>query len=578
MSFLDTAQQRADQKAERWFLIAWALLAAWITACVFLIQGEYGDGYLTIANARYLFGDSPGLYVQRGPLAAIVLWPIEIIVQALELDPLDVRPYHVLSAILHIAYLYVCWALLRRAPGSASARLLAFATAILSVVFYAYAPYLSHDLLPGLLFLVMIFLAHRWIDREQLTTGVYLIVLGAAVTLIKQTYAIFWVTIVAYALASCVLKADGGRITWRSWLTLSSLAACSAVISWLSYAWFIGGELPDEPLVTRPIRLAIAIAGQYREEALTDIFPASLYLRNLPNYGTAAVLLVIPGLVMAFRGADPRMRMIATCWVLSLAAIQATSFREVRYLGFLAPLTAMLIIPVAQYLLARKDIATWGLIGLVLFDQVRGLTVAAEQITSSPRTNVTRFINAPDPTGSAYASNVLSIVFDASSPLQSDRYHGIYHMTPIILYRLYEGRMPVAIVLDQRELGSAGMQPGDRVYLANHDIVRRPPWQPDNVPVLLDEYVLIAGNVASARLQTADGGFEIIDNDGSYLMFLPAPEMGPQSPVISTGALTAEAARGLYGDRADNEQLDVQVIVIKALCQADACSYATPDQ
>ena len=261
MSFLDTAQQRADQKAERWFLVALALISAWLLTCAFLIEGEFGDGYATIVNARYFFGDSPGYYVQRGPLAAVALWPVELIVQALNLNALDVRPYHLFSALLHGAYLYICWMLLRRAPGSGSARLLAFATAILTVVFYCYAPYLSHDLLPGMMFLLMIFIAHRWLEQPRLADSIYLVLLGAAVTLTKQTYAIFWVTIVAFAFVSLLLKADDGRVTVRKWLILTSLAACSAVITWLGYSWFIAAQLPDESILMRPIRLAVARLG-----------------------------------------------------------------------------------------------------------------------------------------------------------------------------------------------------------------------------------------------------------------------------------------------------------------------------
>jgi hypothetical protein len=396
VSFLDTAQQRADQKAERWFLVALALISAWLLTCAFLIEGEFGDGYATIVNARYFFGDSPGYYVQRGPLAAVALWPVELIVQALNLNALDVRPYHLFSALLHGAYLYICWMLLRRAPGSGSARLLAFATAILTVVFYCYAPYLSHDLLPGMMFLLMIFIAHRWLEQPRLADSIYLVLLGAAVTLTKQTYAIFWVTIVAFAFVSLLLKADDGRVTVRKWLILTSLAACSAVITWLGYSWFIAAQLPDESILMRPIRLAVGVSEMYKE-SLAEIFPANLYLLNLPNYGVAAVLMVIPGLVLAFRGSDARMRMIAACWLLSVTVIQITGFREIRYLAFLAPLTAMLIVPVAYYLLHHRNVTALLLIGLVLFDQARSLTVAAEQITTAPSSNVTRFINAGRP-------------------------------------------------------------------------------------------------------------------------------------------------------------------------------------
>ncbi len=98
------------------------------------------------------------------------------------------------------------------------------------------------------------------------------------------------------------------------------------------------------------------------------------------------------------------------------------------------------------------------------------------------------------------------------------------------------------------------------------------------MPVQLDDYMLVAGNVATVELQSSNGAFEVIDNGSRVLMFYPAPEAGEQEPFISAGTLPAETARRLYGELAENEQLEVSAIVIKALCQAGACSYATADQ
>ena len=96
---------------EQWFLVAWILLSIWLLASALLISGEYGDGYSTIANTRYFFGDSPGYYFQRGPLAALILWPVEAVSGALDLNQCDVRPYHLFSGLLHSAYLLGCWLL-----------------------------------------------------------------------------------------------------------------------------------------------------------------------------------------------------------------------------------------------------------------------------------------------------------------------------------------------------------------------------------------------------------------------------------------------------------------------------------
>jgi hypothetical protein len=50
----------------RIFWVLWFFVTAWLVACAILIGGEYGDGYQTIANSRYLFGDNPSYYFHRG--------------------------------------------------------------------------------------------------------------------------------------------------------------------------------------------------------------------------------------------------------------------------------------------------------------------------------------------------------------------------------------------------------------------------------------------------------------------------------------------------------------------------------
>jgi len=560
-----------DSRLEHWFLLAWLLVTVWLIACAFLVQGEYGDGYQTVVNTRYFFGDSPNYYVQRGPLAAAGLWPVEVVTQALALDPLDVRPYHLFSAMLHSAYLFGCWVLLRRAPGNTAARLLAFATAVLTVLFYAYAPYLSHDLLPGLFFALQIFLCNRWLERPNVRDAGYLVLIGAGVTLIKQTYAIFWVALVVYAALAALRRWDNGRVTLRKLFVLAGLAAASAAISWIAYALYIDEQLTDAPLLARPLALVAAVATQYPED-MAELFPVDLYLRNLHNYGIGAMLLVIPGLFMALRGTDARMRMIGFCCLLGAAVMQIVGFREVRYLGFLAPLTAMLIVPV-MHLILKQRIASMVLIAIVLFDQARGLSVAAAQITSTARIDVVAFMQAPEGNGEVFSSQALSFVYDAASPLMRDRYHGIYHVTPDNLMWLHEGDMNVTTIVDPRALGYSNIKPGDRVYYSNNTITRTPPWQENNRPLAIAEFLQLAGSATTMELALNDGSYEREGNDGSYVMFIPSIDVGPQMPVIAKGKISVNTASRLFGVTEGQDQLTVTGVLVEALCQADSCIY-----
>jgi hypothetical protein len=557
--------------ADNLFKIAWFLLTAWLVACAFLVQGEYGDGYQTIANARYLFGDASAFFVQRGPLPAIVLWPVEFIAGLAGADPLDVRPHHFLSAALHSLYLAGCWWCLQRVPGSGYARLFAFGAAILTVIFYAYAPYLSHDLLPGLLFVVMIFLAHRWIDKGGSGDAVLLVLLGAAVTLIKQTYALYWVAIVVFALLSFALRWDRARIDLRKLGILLGMATASAVISWLSYALHVGDMATDSAFLSRPLVLISAIATQYGDD-MASAFATDLYVRNLPNYGVAAMLLVLPGVVLALRGTDARLRIIAVCWLVSAVALQFIGFREARYLGFLAPLTALLIVPVVDVAFRHRAAAAL-LVAILAFDQFRGLSLAAGQLGTARTFDVMAFYNATGSEGRVVSSKVLSFAYAAASPLSRDRYHGIYHLTPELIERLNEGTTAVAGISDPRGLGLAGIRTGDRVYYTNNTLVRSPPWNAANEPNGLDQYLLIAGNAIDVRLRAADGGgFVRENNDGSFLVFIPAEAAGPQMPAIAAGRLDAASAQRIYGATAGDGVLDVVAVEIKAICQGRTCS------
>lgn len=556
--------------ADNLFKAAWFLLTAWLVACAFLVQGEYGDGYQTIANARYIFGDSTAFYVQRGPLPAIVLWPVEFVAGFMGTDPLDVRPHHYLSAALHSVYLAGCWWCLQRVSGSGFARLFAFGAAILTVIFYAYAPYLSHDLLPGLLFVVMIFLAHRWMDHGGARETVLLILLGAAVTLIKQTYALYWVAIVAFALLSFALRWDNGRVDVRKLGLLLGMATISAAISWLSYALHVGSLAPDSAFVARPLVLIGAIASQYGED-MAGAFATDLYLRNLPNYGLAAMLLVLPGVVLALRGQDPRLRAIAVCWIICAVALQLIGFREARYLGFLAPLTAMLIVPVVD-IAFRHRAAVALLLAVLAIDQFRGLSLATTQLATARTFDVTAFYNAAGSEGRVVASKVLSFAYAPASPLSRDRYHGIYHLTPEMIERLNEGSTGVVGVADPRGLGLAGIRPGDRVFYTNNTLLRNPPWNAANEPNGIDQYLLIAGKAISVRLREMDGGFARVNNDGSYLLFVPAESAGPQMPAIAAGRLDAASAQRIFGASAGADAFDVVAVEIKAICQGRTCS------
>ena len=226
--------------------------------------------------------------------------------------------------------------------------------------------------------------------------------------------------------------------------------------------------------------------------------------------------------------------------------MQLIDYREVRYLAFLAPLTMVLIAPVVQLVLRQRALAGL-LIAIILIDQYRGMTVAANQIGSTARIDVTRFIDSATGDGKTVSSGVLSFVYMADSPLKRDPYHGIYHLTAELLLNLHEGQLEIDQLDDPRELGGAGIEPGDRVYYSNNTMIRKSPWQANNVPTDLSNLLLVSGDAASIQLVRQDTGFVIESDEGGYVMFVPGPDAAQQMPLIAESMLSQEQVQSLYG-------------------------------
>jgi hypothetical protein len=555
----------------RIFWVLWLVVTAWLVACAFLVNGEYGDGYLTIANSRYFFSDNPLYWLQRGPLAAIMLWPVEVLVELFNIGPFEVTPYHLYSAALHSIYLLGCWWALRTTGASPMARIIAFATAVTTVVFYGFAPYLSHDILPGLLFLLMIFIANRWLNKGGWRDAVLLVLIGTAVVLIKQTYALFWIFIVVYAGMAMLFRWDDGRVDWRRFGTLLGFAALSGVLTFAGYALFIGDDWGHLPWWIRPFAVVVSVTTTFSRSA-DLVFPADLYLRNLHNLGILAMLLVLPGVIYALRGRNARLRMIAVCWLMSAAVSQIVMFKEVRYVLFLAPLTALLIVPVIELAL-RKRALLIAMVLIVAVDQFRGFSVAANQLTATATIDPVRFFESAGTKGRVVASEIISFVYDTRSPLLRDSYHGIYHVSARVIFALQENEIEVYELDDTRKLGEADLQPGDRVYVANFSVRRFFPYTPDNSPGVLSEYIAVAGRAAKVMLRREEDGYVVDGYENSPVMLVPDPEVGDVAPLLSTLKFEPDQLESIYGSPQDMDTLEVTGIIVDAICRGDQCRY-----
>jgi len=422
--------------------VAWCVLAGlagWQLWTVFAVGTEYYDGYDTIINARYLLGDAPQYIPVRFPAMAALAALGETLRGALGLDALDLRPVHLASAILHMLYLYGCWRLLRGVEGATGATLFAFLAAVPTYLYFTYAPFLSHDLAPGLGLLWMLILADRQLRSPLPARWCGLTLLGAACALVKPTFGLFWAVLLsAFAIALATESEGLTRLRVRRFGGVCAAAVGSAVLFWLVMSWTLSGTVyGDWPWWLRPWEQVTRLAGKI-DDASASLW--WVYLRNLPAFGALTALGILPGLWLALRGGRLQ-RAAAISWILSVAAVLALPRHEVRYLAFLAPLTALLLVAPVRSALARGRVAT-GVAVLALgvtwlpiwpYSPVRaaldpsrpfyggeGAGWLLEPLQSAPKGTPLFF----------YVDEVVTLLPPGESPLVGDPFHQIFELGP----------------------------------------------------------------------------------------------------------------------------------------------------
>jgi len=319
------------------------LMVLWQVAATALVSVDYYDGYEAMQNARYWLGDATSYRPARWPFTAIVALPSEWLRPTLSLHPLDPRVDHVASGVLHAGTLVAVALMLSRRCGATWATVAAFIAAIPTYVYFSYAPFLSNDIAPGALLLAMVitcedFLEPRGAPRAR--TFLTLVGLGATAALIKPSLGVFWLSILCAAGATALSLPSAER---RPRLARVTMLLAGASLSGALYWIVCGVALPAELGHTfwiRPFHQLQTLAGSISAEQP----PAWLYLRNLPAYGVAAGLGIIPGLVLSWRAGSVG-RLAALTWLGCLVVMQLYVQREVRYLAFLAPTTALLLVP-----------------------------------------------------------------------------------------------------------------------------------------------------------------------------------------------------------------------------------------
>lgn len=413
-------------------------LVSWQIAAAAWVRLDYYDGYETVINARYLIGDAPTYISVRFPFMAFWIAPAEALRGWLELHPLELRPAHLASGVLHVLYLWIVFQLLARRFESGWAVALGFASAIPTYLYFSSAPFLSHDVAPGAALLAMLVLGDRQLRAPSTRRWWLLVAVGAGAALVKPVYGLFWpVSWLALVVTS------RRSSTQRGFASLAAAAVASAVICWAVLAAVLPARGEVVPFWQRPWTPIQGLFTSFGGEGTSPW----IYLLNAPAFGAIAVALIVPGLFMAWRS-DRLARAVALSWTAMVVIFHLLPRHEVRYLAFLAPLTAFLIVPPIGWLLQRSRVTAVALVACGLLTWLPSWryspsSSAMEIATPFQRNPELLQLLAPldrDPRPTpvlVFADWLLRFEPQDGSPLAGDPLHRLFHFAPHQLRMLY---------------------------------------------------------------------------------------------------------------------------------------------
>ncbi|GMU43899.1 MAG: hypothetical protein DYH17_04655 [Xanthomonadales bacterium PRO6] len=545
------------------------LLAAWLLWSLGCVNVDLDDGYATISNAQYFLGLSDFYAFVRGPLMGLALMPSELLSEAMGAGALDVRPHHLTMVLLHFGYLLGCWWLLRREQPCDWPTVLAFLAAIPTTLFFGYAPLISHDLFPGLMALALVWQTHRFAQAPRAGRWCALVCLGAALPLLKQSYALVWIAVL---LAESILAASAPGHRWRTLGALSAAALVSALLTWVGYALVLSRDFADVPFWLRPWELILLLSRIYDQEGGNlAVFFQGVYLRNLWACGVLAMALALPGAALALLRGTSWMRRVALVWLLLAVALWLTPLKELRYLAVLAPFHALLIVDALRLAWNRWPVARAAMLVALVCELGLRLPEAVRIAHPWYATAVTDYF-APLPDGADFGGTLYmgipqAFVAPDSSAFFGDRYHRITHFSIENLVALK--RIPVARARKLRpgEMPSvAAIAPGDYWVMANKFVARAAPFVAGNRSGLQQDFQQFLAVAEWLELEREDGRFVVLGEHAGDPHLL----LGPASALAGPGSfdLAQIRASGLDGDA---DRLRVLGFRVLRLCDLEAC-------
>ncbi len=571
------ADHRVDRRVAVGFRIVALLIGGWLLAAALLVNVEYGDGYSAVANAEYFLGSSSVYFWQRGPLMSLLLVPGEWIAQWLQLPAMDVRPHHAIMALLHFLYLLGVWRLLTARFSIGAATLLAFVAAVPTLVFFSYAPFISHDILPGLLALYLLVVCNRFARKPSLSTWMLFLGLSLALVLVKQTYAIVPLAVLLGRLVAAVFERQTwGREAVRIGL-LAGAAALAGLASWIVYALLASDRFPDVPFMLRPWSLINRIGMNYEGLAeLQDLYYQWLYLRNASAYGTLAMTLVVPGIVLAFWRGDALLRQVAATLLVLLVLMHLTLFKEVRYLAFLAPLVAFVTVPVFAHVLQGPARYRW-LLGLVLLVDMARIAPEALRIRFPYYQNgITSFFAPLSTSGDPgvpvfFGVGWLSFVSPDRDAYYGDAFHRITEMH-VEQVRVLHGWEREKVFRIKLSAVAAAMQrhPESMFLLQNVLLSRAAPYRPGNLAGLPPDFVQTLSRVETVEFVREGDRYVVGQRPEMPRMLVRDSGVDGEMSIVMDG-VEPEVLRHFGGFDGLPDRVSMKVLAVLRLCQLDGC-------
>jgi len=576
------------------FLVALSIFLIWLIKCALGSQWTTGDAWQTISNTRFILGDSFFYFSQRGPLITLFFLPAEAVTQWLNLAPLDNSIYQIFAAIFHCGYLLFCWLILIRAyPNHQMSCLIVFLTTIFSITFVSYSNQVSPDILPGIFLFVSIMGFFKWLKTEGIK---YLIIMSTSSTLAilaKPSYTAIWISLYSYALVAYCFGNFSQKNTYFIQVSLKSLIKLSvsgficAIITWFFYATHLSFSpiYHELTFLLKPLVYISKIIGQIPELEREIYFPWSIYLSNLHNYGLGTVFLMAILAKTFFRKDEAILEstqptnndndkqkyfllffVLLSCFLLA----QITSYREVRYLLYLTPTLAYALVPITNKILldTQKPLAKV-LIIFVAIDIFRNLLGMIDINATKDRMDWISFLQPiyqefNNEESKVIGTKTYSLMGITDSPLYGDRYHGIEHMSGLILSNLHTN-LNVIDRMSSVEVYNS-MDIGDAIFYSTFSLTRVADSFPRDV-ISYDKYVQFSGTVIELPLIKKGENYSF-DSQYGMMSILSSKETKYNHEFLLTTKNIAPSTLETLGFLTQHDVLTIKAVKVHGICMA----------